>query len=357
MKIAYLIDYDLTQTSGVVQKILQQSKQWLELGNSVYFISSKTLTIYDENRNIIVQLNPLNREFGRLSTALKLLYSSYFLGKLLEKIEFDVLYMRYRLYMPFVAKELKKYKVVMEINSDDTLEYKLHSKLTHWYNKLTRAYILSSVDGFVCVSEELTKRFTYLNKPIETIANGIDTSEYSFYQHTNQVPTFVFIGTPNQTWHGLDKIIKMAEYFTEYQFYIIGTSGENTDNIKYFGYLGKAEATQLIQRSDIGIGTLSLYKKGLTEASPLKTRQYLACGVPIIYAYKDTDLRGDEVFALELNNSEDNIDYAKIKEFVCKVFSNTLVKEQARKFAQNTLDYSLKEKRRINFFQRIIDGE
>jgi len=35
MKIAYLIDYDINKTSGVVQKILQQSQKWIESGHTV----------------------------------------------------------------------------------------------------------------------------------------------------------------------------------------------------------------------------------------------------------------------------------------------------------------------------------
>jgi glycosyltransferase involved in cell wall biosynthesis len=195
------------------------------------------------------------------------------------------------------------------------LNIKLHSKLTHFYNKFTRNFVLKHVDGFVSVSDELKQRFQYFNKPIEVIANGIDTSQYNLVPYKNDKPTFVFIGTPNQSWHGLDKIISMADHFQKYQFYIIGSTGKDTNNIKYFGYLSKDDSTKIIQRCDIGIATLSLYKKHLTEASPLKSRQYLACGIPIIYAYKDTDLEGKESFVLRLTNSENNINHTKIEQF------------------------------------------
>ncbi len=357
MTIAYLIDYDIYQNNGVVQKIFQQSQKWVEQKNTVYYISSKTLTIYDSNKNPIYNLKPLNIGSSRVATALKLLYSSYFLGRLLTRIEFDVLYMRYRLYMPFFTRVLRKYKVVMEINSDDTKEYKLHSKLTHFYNIFTRNFVLKKIDTFIAVSEELKVRFSYLNKPTYVIANGIDTSKYNIKESKNKRPTLVFIGTPNQSWHGIDKIIKMADYFKEFDFYIIGTKGKNTQNVKYFGYLQNEDSTKIIQKCDVGIGTLSLYEKGLSEASPLKTRQYLACGIPLIYAYKDTDLKGDESFVLALENTQNNLDFEKIKQFVEKVYNNIEIKYDVRKFAEDILEYNKKEKIRLKIFQKVLDAK
>lgn len=354
MKIAYLVDYDIDDNNGVVQKILQQSQKWIELGQTVYYISTKTLTIYDSNKNIITRFKPLNIGLKRVGTAMKLLYNSYFLYELLENVKFDIVYMRYRLYMPFFTKVLKKYKVVMEINSDDTLEYKLHSKLTSFYNNLTRDLVLKHIDGFVCVSHELKDRFLCFKKDVEVIANGIDVSKYNIVNHSNQKPILVFIGTPNQSWHGLEKILKMAHYFVDYQFYIIGTEGADTPNIKYFGYLSQEDSTKIIQHSDVGIGTLALHKKGLTEASPLKTRQYLACGLPIIYAYKDTDMQKSMPFTLQLKNTEDDIDYDAIKSFVELVFGNHDIKKQARNFAEETLDYQVKERKRLSFFEKIL---
>lgn len=355
MNIVYLIDYDINSNSGVMQKILQQSSKWTELGHIVYFVSTKTLSLYDDNKNLLFRKEPLNINMGRFGTAVKLLYGSCFIEEIFEKIDnIDIVYMRYRLYMPFFNRILKRHKVVMEINSDDLQEYRLHSKVTHFYNKYTRNILLKYIDGFIAVSDELKEKFNYLSQPIEVIANGINSSQYDVvYENKNAKPTLVFIGTPNQPWHGIDKIIQMADYFKNFQFYIIGTDGEDTENIKYFGYLSKKESTEIIQKCDIGISTLSLFKTGLFEASPLKSRQYLACGLAIVYAYNDTDLTGDEEFVLLLENSENNIDYDKIKSFVWNVYDNRDIKQQAREFAVNVLDYSIKEQQRIQFFSKV----
>jgi len=355
MKIAYLINYSLDDKCGVVQKIKQQSKQWILQGHIVYFISLKTMSVYDSNQNIILKQKTLDIKFGRFGTALKLLYNAYYAHKLFKSIEVDCIYMRYQYYMPFINNIFKKNKVIMEINSDDKQEYKLHSHLTSIYNKLTRDLFLRHIDAFVSVSFELKNKFEYLNRPIKVIANGIDVNEYKIsIRKLNKEPILVFIGTPNQPWHGLDKIKILAKYFKKYQFYIIGTDGEDTYNIKYFGFLSSSESTKIINRSDIGMGTLSLYKKGLTEASPLKTRQYLACGLPLIYAYKDTDIPDNAEFGLKLQNTKNNIDYEKIEKFVNNVFNNKDINEKARKFAEDILNYEKKEEERLSFFKRAV---
>ena len=358
MTIAYLIDYNLNDNSGVIQKIKQQVYQWEKQGHKIYLVSPKTMSVYDINHNVIVEKKFLNLKLRRVGTALNLLYNAYGTHKLCEEIEFDMIYMRYRLYMPFINKLFKKHTVIMEINSDDIEEYKLHSKLTYMYNKLTRFLFLKNINAFVSVSDELKKKFDYLNKHIIVIANGINMEEYPpNIREKNKMPILGFIGTPNQPWHGLDKIKMLANYFQKYMFYIIGTNGEDSQNIRYFGYLSQEEATKIINQCDIGIGTLSLYKTGLTEASPLKSRQYLACGVPLIYAYKDTDISDKLEFGLKLENTEKNIEYEKIEQFVKDVFNNKSIKFKAREFAENILDYEKKEEVRLNFFKRVLDAK
>ncbi len=93
----------------------------------------------------------------------------------------------------------------------------------------------------------------------------------------------------------------------------------------------------------------------MQEASPLKTRQYLAHGLPVIYAYNDTDIKQDTDFTLKLNNGENNIDFNKIRNFVDYAFGNRMLRKKARKFAENVLNYQQKENLRLDFFKRVIN--
>ena len=109
-------------------------------------------------------MKPLSVKLFRFGTFLNLLYNSYFACRLFKNIEVDMIYMRYRLYMPFFARILKKNKVIMEINGDDTTEYKLNSQLTHYYNKITRSLNFKYINAFTSVSNELDIREPWSKK-------------------------------------------------------------------------------------------------------------------------------------------------------------------------------------------------
>jgi len=355
MKIVYLVNADLHSNSGVIQKIKQQSAQWTKQNHTVYFVSYETMSIYNSEYQIVYKEKTVDIKLGKIGKLIKLLHNSYSIKKMLEKIDFDIIYTRNIRYMPFITRILKTNSVVIEINSDETSEYKIESKFRYIYNVLTRDLILKEADGFVSVSRELEVKLEKYNKPTIVIANGIDTTLYHVVEKKNAQPILIFIGSPNQAWHGLDKIVEMSKHFKDYQFYIVGTDGEDTHNLKYFGYLSHEESQKLLDKADIGIGTLSLYKNNMNEASPLKTRHYLACGLPLIYAYIDTDISESEEFVLKLENQEDNLDYEKIDKFIKKVFNNSAINRQAREVAKSVLDYNKKEILRLAFFQKIVN--
>ncbi|MEN8147887.1 MAG: glycosyltransferase family 4 protein [Campylobacterota bacterium] len=356
MKMLYLADQDLDNESGVSQKICMQSKQWLAEGHQVTILSLQSLSFFSVDKQ---RLSPPLIKIKRVKWRIfiHLLYSSWKLKDILKDVDFDIVYMRYRLYAPFLKAALKKHPQIIEINTDDINEYRHSSPLLYWYNRVFRSLFLRSVDGFVCVSNELHDQFTTYNKPAVVIANGIKLDDLSFEPSTSTSrPSLVFIGSPNQRWHGLEKIIYMAQKLSEFDFHIVGLDGIDTQNLFYYGYLPTDDANAFVQKHDIGISTLSLYEKKMYEASPLKTRQYLAQGLPVIYAYKDTDFESENTFSLQLPNSQNNIlaSIEKIRAFVNTVYADKTTRKQAREFAKSRLDVTVKEKKRLSFFGEFL---
>lgn len=355
MKILYLSDIDLDRSSGVAQKILMQSNQWVKEGHEVKLLSLDSLSFFSlEGEKLTISNITIKREGWKVFIHLHI--SSWRLKKILRDIDYDIVYMRYRLYSPFLKSRLGHHPQIVEINTDDMSEYKLSSKLLYLYNKFFRNYFLKSVDGFVCVSYELQNKFNYLGKPSIVIGNGINTDRYLFESLPNNIrPSLVFIGSPNQKWHGVDKIIFLAEKLKEFDFHIIGMDGENRENLFSHGYLSTEEAKHFVKNQDVGVGTLSLYEKKMSEASPLKTRQYFSHGLPVIYAFDDTDISGEEPFVLKLPNTKANIEenIEKIRDFVLSVYHDNQLRQRARSFAEDKLDVSVKENQRLEFFDMI----
>ena len=357
MKILYLSTYELNIQSGVTHKIMSQLQNWVKEGNDVIYISLSTLSIYSvkghkKSEDLILRKN------NKINLLINQYTSSIKLKALLRDIDFDLVYMRYNTYDPFFKAALKNTPLIVEMNSNDITEAKLRSKLGYYYNKIFRKYFLNIATAFICVSNEIQKDTLKKDALSKVIANGIDTSMFTYKEHKAlDRPSLAFIGTPGSVWHGVDKIVQLSKSLPNFDFHIIGEAGNNTDNLYYHGYLALDKTIDILEQCDIGICTMALHRKNMNEASPLKSRQYLAMGLPIIYAYEDTDITASYPFVLKLPNEENNVlDNIKlIEKYVLDIVGKEEIRLMARNFALSTLDAGIKEKVRVDFFSKVLN--
>lgn len=358
MNILYLIDESILNSSisGVVKKVKTQILFWINEGHSVYVFSINDNILYDASFCAVVKYKNTGVNLGRFGILYRLYHNSFYLNKVSDFIDIDIVYMRYMLYTPFLSEFISTKCVVMEINGNDMFEYKLSNIIKYYYNYFFRKLILNKIKHYIYVSHELKDMYygDYRNNVV--ISNGADVLSHPLKNNVNSRPKLVFVGSPGQPWQGFDVVVEMSKLFLEYDFVIIGICGENTSNLEFKGKLTSTEVLKEISKADVGIGTLCMYKyQKMKEASPLKTRDYFSCGLPVVYAYNDTDLTGNEAFALKLeegSNLKDN--YYKIYEFVSRVFRNHQVNVAARNFAEKNLDVSVKERLRLSFFNRVL---
>ena len=118
-------------------------------------------------------------------------------------------------------------------------------------------------------------------------------------------------------------------------------------------FLTKDQLNELYPFMHLGIGSLSLHLYNLNEACPLKTREYLAHGLPVILGYKDTDIAETDDFALYLGNGPDNVlnNLKEIEAFVWKWKDGEIPYDVIRK----RIDYAVKEDQRLAFFDELLD--
>ncbi|RAP34057.1 hypothetical protein DID75_00335 [Candidatus Marinamargulisbacteria bacterium SCGC AG-410-N11] len=107
------------------------------------------------------------------------------------------------------------------------------------------------------------------------------------FQHSYQ-KLAIFVGN-GYSWHGIQSLISITEQFPDLGFIIVGpyNINENHKNLMYTGKQSPETISQLYKMCFIGIGSLNFKSIQLTEACPLKTREYLANGLPILVNYKD----------------------------------------------------------------------
>jgi glycosyltransferase involved in cell wall biosynthesis len=177
----------------------------------------------------------------------------------------------------------------------------------------------------------------------------------------NERPQIAFLGSPGQTWHGVDKILWLANAMPEARFELIGYDRRDLGddvaaNVRVRGMLSRQDYEPILATSDVAIGTLALHRKQMDEACPLKVREYLAYGLPVIAGYEDTDFIGEQPwFMLRLPNRETNVrdSVGRVREFAERVRGRRVPRE----LVVERISVQAKEPRRLEFFERVAGAQ
>jgi hypothetical protein len=217
-----------------------------------------------------------------------------------------VTYTRQTIHYPGLVRAARTSALVVELNGDDLTELRAIAPRKHLLNVVTRGRHLSRASGFVSVTRELSKRpaFARYAKPTLVLGNGVDLGAHELLPPTNNTaPRLAFVGSPGMSWHGVDRLVELAHAFPAWAFDVVGSEPPRVDipaNMRFLGELYGAALVDVLRVADVGLGSLALERAGLSEASPLKSRTYLAHGLPVMAAYVDTDFPGGSDAVLEL---------------------------------------------------------
>jgi glycosyltransferase involved in cell wall biosynthesis len=299
---------------------------------------------------------------GKVGTEINRIVAMQRMLKAIQTFQPDLIYLRYSMYVYPAHRLMDIAPVVEEINTDDLAQHEQLGWIYSLYNRLTRGIFLRRVHGLVTVSHELAASYAFApyRKPTCVIANGCELNEFhQLPAPSNQVPHLVFIGSPGYSWNGVDKLIDLAFRFPDIHIDIVGYDtlsefGPLPDNLTLHGYLSTQEYQQVLADADIAISSLALHRKQMEEASPLKSREYLAFGLPLVVAYIDTDL--DDVncgFLLKIPNKEDNIQThaQSIRDFAYRMRGHRVDRELLKKH----IDADQKEATRLAFFEKLLE--
>lgn len=191
----------------------------------------------------------------------------------------------------------KKNKVVIELHKPLTGRMKLLS------------FILKKMDMLVVISEYLKNIFTERNfDNVVVLQDGVDIR--SFVKLKNCFPKRIIREKLNlplnkkiicysghlYPYKGVDDLIKIAQYFKEEFFLIVGGFKEDVDrcsllaeelglsNIFFTGFLKPSEVPKYLYASDICVYTFSKESPEKNYTSPIKLFEYLASGNPTVAA-------------------------------------------------------------------------
>ena len=222
--------------------------------------------------------------------------------------------------------------------------YKPYHKLGSWisyfqftllprFNEfLFRNRIFKNARDVVFVSNEIANEYSGSNKLI--MANGITRSSITnFVERDNSKQHWLFLkgSTMEVDYLGLDRLIKSFDEVLDcklnIQLHLVGNFTENELSsykrayTSFYEYMNPAELKALMQKCHLGIGSLSLHRINMYEASVLKVRQYFANGLLVLLGYHDTDIsknRDFNDFVFEVPNNKTLLPIDEINKWVAK---------------------------------------
>jgi hypothetical protein len=365
MRILYSGD-SLHPSSGVARKMIQQAGEWEKRGHQVWLMTPwhhRVFPFEQARRSVSETLlrgpsvrSPYERIHFR-TLAIKSLHGAA------HRLEADLVYSRELPPAPGLMALLKAFPVVLEVNSDSVKEK--HGVISRVCKSRQRELFITNARGVIYVSRELEKMgFAIATKNRTVIANScffvpppVDSISMKRTRKSRR-PSLVFIGSEKQSWTGIDKVLWLARCLPEFDFVIIGSVLEGPPNITFHPPMSSNDANEIIFRCTAGISALALHRKGMNEASPLKSRHYLSCGLPVIQAYDDTDITEDDGCILQLPNREflgdDSPD--KVRDFVLRAHASDEPSTKALALARGRLSLEAKETERLEFFEQCLGG-
>lgn len=361
MRIAYVTVHvapELMQ-GGVGKKIKSQLNLWRKAGHEVtlFSLTPDEIPFPDEHQIIFdAKISLPKREINRASGLIRLLDS-------VHTYKPDVIYLRFGLYSYPLHRLFKIAPIVLEINSDDRVEYSTRGKLFYWLNRLTRGLTFGPAAGVIAPTHELTRIFPLKKSQFTTvISNGVDIDTVDVLPlPKNDKPVLTLVGSPGMSWHGMDKLIRFAQANSDIFVNIVGYSANDVDlpipaNVAMHGYLSYAQIRDVLTKTDVACGTLALHRKNMQEACPLKVREAVLYGLPLLLAYYDTDLSDlDLPTVLQIPNTEDNLisHVEQIRKFAFEMMGKRLDVAEVAPY----LDQRKKEQKRLAFFEQVLAGK
>jgi glycosyltransferase involved in cell wall biosynthesis len=353
-KIAYVLTFDPSIGSGLWLRMQERLEVWRGLGISV------DVFICCRKSSSLVLAPPIPGHRIHLLTGSNPFLASFSLPRRLALLNPDLIYMRYNLPYPSMIEVARRWPTILEIHSDDKLEWEQRPRRYRTMGKLFRSFLFRQAAAMVMVDPQLlhSPGFPVDRLPSTAIPNGIRIPANLRYGGSRErkagPPRLVLSVGNTESWQGIDKFIELAGRLPDLEFYLLGLDAtqvpDHSANVTVQERLQPWEVTQFLSRMDIGMGNLALERISRPSPSPLKVREYIAAGLPCIVAHDDPDLDGKEGI-LNVGYGFTDFDQAgaAIGDFAARWTGRTCSLAMA-----DSVSLAAKETERIAFFETIL---
>jgi len=315
----YFIVCENYKNTGVEKKIDGQKKALKQIGNFKFIGFSEKKII---NRLLIFP------------------FKIYFKLKNVDKIYYRYSSLNFFIHLILILFFKENY--YLEINTKNRDELKISqkrsfkNKIKYLFNKIWEKVLYKKSYKIITFTEEIKSYINeiYRNKKTKVIENGYYTDNNIVNQDKEKkiVPEKAYkykfvaiIASTFYTWAGIDLILDVIKNQGEIFLIIVGFGPEKENiknkikkekiiNTEMVGRKTSSELKILYENSDFGFGSFALERKGMKMAKPLKVREYLINGLPVVYNYEESNAISKMDYCLKYDG-----DIKKMKKFISKV--------------------------------------
>jgi hypothetical protein len=324
MNVLYFVNHELLPSNGVAKKIYAQIKAIKSYGNHVELCCIRPSDGCFER---IVGSDVIESFSSNMLGKVLYNYSFCVLKNYIIEKNFDCIYIRYTHYAsPTFVKFLKNInsfgvKVYLEIPTypyDDEFKYSSTYKKTQvLIDKVFRKYSGKYIDRIITFSNDEKIWGVDTLK----ISNAVSKSNIFFRQNNPEcnVINLVMVAYFNK-WHGLDRLLysyDTASVATKrsVNIHVIGYGSEldklkkspsigSCANINFYGALSGEDLGNVLNEMHVGIDSLARHRVGVYENNSLKSKEYLAYGLPVVKSHCDRSIDSlAHVFTVDANDS------------------------------------------------------
>lgn len=290
----------------------------------------------------------------------------------------DVVVLRYPgcmdVALPFLLEELR-HRMISEHHTDELAE--LGDLRCGWARQALESSlmpaILGRMAGGIAMTQEIgdTCRRRGLRAPLLVLGNGVDVTRLvpSSRPDWHGGPLRVIMAAGVfWKWQGIDRVLRgiLEHRGSPLELHLVGRLLDPYDldlcaqlaairpgQVVLHGTLGQPALRQLFSQMHLALSTLALHRKQMTEACPIKSREYMAHGLPFVAAYDDPDIPPDAPGCLRMADHDGSIDPDEFLRFAHKCAMQPGLSSLMRQFAYAHLDYAAKADRMFRFIMQV----
>lgn len=229
----------------------------------------------------------------------------FILWLLKNKSNYEIILLRYSPYDPFqfiISFFLKKYFTVHHtFEFEEILVSKKLVKLKCFFEMFFSKFVLKNAIGILGVTNEICEyEAQRVNFPLKYIVypNGI-LSDFLASKINSEYIECVFVSSLFQSWTGIDILINEYKKYGNLgmKIHLVGpispdllTEIKDSTLFVLHGELDSDQIRLIYNKCTLAISSFGFEKKNMKEACPLKSREYLSAGLPVVGSYIDASL-------------------------------------------------------------------